>query len=470
MGLMELLEIVQKKWREDESGLQDRANEITQAIKNHIESASDTKSSQDFTEKAYQQYTSIFDPKNGGFGRAPKFPTAHNLLFLMEYYSMYQQEHALHMTETTLVQMYRGGIFDHIGYGFSRYSTDDIWLAPHFEKMLYDNALLLMAYSRAYAITEKPLYKDIALKIIEYVIRELQHPDGGFYSAQDADSDRVEGKFYLLTPREIIQCIGEKDGEKFNTAFDITEKGNFEGKSIPNLLKTPQEDWTSWEKHLPALRTYRRERYHLHKDDKILSAWNGLMIAAMAQAHRLLKESPAGSIISHAKKAASYIEENLIAEGEIFTSFREGRRSTQGFLDDYAFMGLGMLEMYLATLDGNYLRKATEICQKAVELFFDKEQVGFNLSGIKNEQMIFNLKEVYDGAMPSGNSVMAYNMVMLSKLGKWEDEAAVLEKHLEFMNSSTENYPAGHSFFGLAMLESRKPVYQYCTEDGCIAI
>ena len=443
MGLTELLEKVWQKWREEPEALHDSANEITATVKKHIENPINSGGADEQAESAYRIYAKTFDSANGGFGRAPKFPSPHNLLFLLEYHRIYDDAHALHMVEKTLEQMYRGGIFDHLGYGFSRYSTDDYWLAPHFEKMLYDNAMLIMAYTRAYEITGRKLYKDITEKTIEYVLRELTHPEGGFYSAEDADSDGEEGKFYLLEPQEVTKCLGEREGIAFCLMYDITERGNFEGKSIPNLLNT--DALSGLEKHHAALRDYRRSRHELHKDDKILSAWNGLMIAALARCS-----------LNDAKRAAQFVEEHLMQDGEVFTSWRDGRRTTQGFLDDYACMALAMIELYNATLEREYLQKATTLCKKAVQLFFDNNQGGFRISGAKNEQMILDLKEVYDGAIPSGNAVMAYNMISLSLLHSWED-IATLDKHMAFMSGQASRHPSGHSFFWLAWLLQNNP-------------
>ena len=457
MGLSELLTNISHRWAEDPKTLHDRADEITNAVKTHV---SDDAHSMPHVrheaghELAYRMFAKTFDAANGGFGRAPKFPSPHNLLFLLEYHRIFDDAHALHMVEKTLEKMYRGGIFDHIGYGFSRYSTDDRWLAPHFEKMLYDNALLIMAYNRAFEATGRKLFKDVAEKTIDYVLRELTHPEGGFYSAQDADSDGEEGKFYLFEQKEVLECLGDREGMAFCLMYDITEQGNFEGKNILNLLKT--DALACLEKHHLPLRKYREKRHALHKDDKILSAWNGLMIAALAQ-----------SATTQAKRAVEFAENNLMQNGEIFTSHRNGRRTAQGFLDDYAFMAFAMIELYNATLEQEYLNKAAKICKKAVELFFDCEKGGFRLSGTKNEQMIFELKEVYDGAMPSGNSVMAYNMVLLSQLFAWDDKAT-LDKHMNFMENQAANHPSGHSFFWLAWLLQNHPPRSEFICDGVI--
>ncbi len=236
IGLKELLLAVYEQWKVDRKELLESADEII-AFLNRQTTVGNNINMQ-LLDSAFEIYKSIFDDKFGGFGEAPKFPTPHNLLFLMQYYEKNGNKDALKMVEKTLLQMYRGGMFDHIGGGFSRYSTDRYFLVPHFEKMLYDNALLILAYCRAYQITKKQVYCDVAEKTATYILREMTSPEGGFYSAQDADSEGVEGKYYLLEPDEIIELLGEKKGKEFNQYFDITDRGKFEGKNIPNLLKS----------------------------------------------------------------------------------------------------------------------------------------------------------------------------------------------------------------------------------------
>jgi len=452
-GLTELLETVRQKWQADDSALLERADEITKAVQVYTEMDGIGEANTDMLiKKAYRDFSARFDSAYGGFGTAPKFPSPHNLMFLIEYDRVFSSTHALYMAEKTLTQMYRGGIFDHIGYGFSRYSTDEQWLAPHFEKMLYDNAMLVMAYTRMYTATGNTLYKDVAKKAIQYVLRELGHPEGGFYSAQDADIEGEEGKFYLLEPQEVIDCLGPEDGAVFNETYDITESGNFEGKNIPNLLKSEK---VTDDKLISKLQKYRQSRYKLHKDDKVLASWNGLMIAALAQAYMAF--SPCDEhIIDSAKRAVLFAENSLMSGTEVFTSFREGRRSAQGFLDDYACMCFAMIEMHRATCDEQYLHKASALCKKAAGLFFDVQEGGFRTSGTQNETLILDLKETYDGAAPSGNSIMAYNMVMLSLFDAWESEDT-LQKHLGFMSKSAGRNPAGQSFFLTALLLHNSP-------------
>lgn len=240
IGLWELLSVIHEKWENDRPTLLRQADEIVAHLSRS--SAAGDMPVTNLTEAAVKLYRQSYDPKNGGFGRAPKFPAPHNLLFLLTYYERHGDAACLEMAEQTFLQMYRGGLFDHLGFGFFRYSTDAQFLIPHFEKMLYDNALLIMGYCKAYTVTKKRLYLEIAEKTAAYILREMTDPEGGFYSAQDADSDGEEGKFYLFTPDEVENLLGQKEGEAFCRHFGITESGNFEGKSLPNLLDSDISD------------------------------------------------------------------------------------------------------------------------------------------------------------------------------------------------------------------------------------
>lgn len=487
IGLQELLLAIQEKWKNDRKSLLDSAEDVISHLNSETKNVITSKESEmiedadvQLIETAFGHYCRLFDRNNGGFGRAPKFPTPHNLLFLMRYYEKSGKKEALNMVEKTLTQMYLGGIFDHIGGGFSRYSTDDYFLVPHFEKMLYDNALLVMAYCKAYQLTGNSIYYVVAKRTADYVLEEMTSVEGGFYSAQDADSEGVEGKYYLFGPKEIIQICGETEGRKFNQYFDITERGNFEGKSIPNLLKqseldeksnsvlSSQDNEQSYKRNglLYSLRNnqfeqdfeeckkkiyeYRKKRYELHLDDKILTSWNGLMISAMCYLYRISGDR---NYLEAAIKAQSFIEKNLCENNTLFVSFREGKRGGIGFLDDYANEILALLHLYEATFNTDYLEKAKMFCEKAMDHFYDKENGGFFLYGKDNESLILRPKETYDGAVFSGNSSMAYNLVKLFYLTGEDKFSETAEKQLKFLASEAREYPSGHAMFLIALLE-----------------
>ena len=271
--LMDLLERVADLWKNNREELLRAGNQITAAI-NQGQTGNGSQPDRRLVERAYRQLAQRFDHKWGGFGAAPKFPTPHNLLLLMRYADTLQESNAMKMAEITLEDMARGGIFDHIGGGFSRYSTDEMWLVPHFEKMLYDNALLLIAYTKAYQHTKRECFADTAHRTARYLTWELISEEGGCYCGQDADSEGVEGKYYVFTPEEVKAVLGEGDGEEFCRLYDITDSGNFEGKSIPNRIHSSENGWEMDDPRLGKLYNYRLSRTQLHKDDKILLSWN----------------------------------------------------------------------------------------------------------------------------------------------------------------------------------------------------
>lgn len=290
--------------------------------------------------EAYELFTRIFDHNFGGFGSPPKFPSPHNLLFLLRYCQYEKQSNALLMVEKTLDAKARGGIFDHIGGGFSRYSTDRRWLVPHFEKMLYDKALLILAYTEAYQITKNRRYSNVMRRTADYILRELTSPEGGFYRGQGADSDGVEGKYYTFTPDEITKVLGKEKGEKFCLMYGITDKGNFEGKSIPNLIGKSDDAMREEAPELEALYEYSKQRVSLHKDDKILLSWNGWTIAALARAEFTLNDT---RYLSAAVTAQRFIEKKMTDENNrLFHRYRDGEAAYPGQVDDYAVYTLAL--------------------------------------------------------------------------------------------------------------------------------
>lgn len=436
---------------------------------------------------ALEYFRATFDHVSGGFGTAPKFPSPHNLMLLLAT--------APQMAEKTLLQMYKGGIFDHIGGGFSRYSTDDEWLAPHFEKMLYDNALLAIAYTLAYAKTQNVFFRHVAKRILRYLMREMHSSDGGFYAAQDADTDGEEGKYYLLTPKEIDAVLG-KEAQAFCSRYDITDTGNFEGKSIPNLLKSAaniepadadmlvtsvpaayvsEGSAASTENHaftnaLDQLYEYRKVRSQLHRDEKILSGWNSLAAAAFAFAGRIFGNE---ELILTAEETVAFIQDELTANDILLASLAPTGKGIPAFLDDYAFYTLALLQVYRATQNSRYLSQAIGTAIQTIEQFWDEKGHGFFFSGKENEKLITAVKETYDGAIPSANAVMSYNLTQLIKNienGKiHQTPTGVLAqlkdiqcKHNDFMDKQSSMQPAGHSFY----LFARFPLREIDCQDG----
>lgn len=453
-GLVELLERVTFLWKNERQKLLRAGNEITQAI-NQNQSGSRQEPDRAIIETAFQQLLRRFDHKWGGFGSAPKFPTPHNLLFLMRYAHALQEPNALKMATVTLEDMARGGIHDHIGGGFSRYSTDEKWLVPHFEKMQYDNALLLMSYVTAYLHTKEEHFADVAHRTADYILRELTDEQGGFYCGQDADSEGVEGKYYVFTPEEVKTVLGETDGAEFCRLYDIADSGNFEGKSIPNRINATKEGWDREDLRLQKLYDYRLQRTQLHKDDKILLSWNGWTIIALTKAGQALGEK---RYLDGAIKAHQFIRKEMTDEHDrLYLRWRDGEAANAGQLDDYGVYALALLELYRVTLDAAYLQEAIHRAEQMMELFEDKEQVGYFMTASDSEQLIARPKETYDGAIPSGNSVAAMVLQRLASLTgeiKWQDAA---ERQMAFLAAAIGQYPASSCFGVLAMMDALYP-------------
>jgi hypothetical protein len=456
-GLVEILAEVRDKWGKDRDLLVEAAEKVTSTLFAEKSKGQGKELGGKTLLKAFFQARGRFDKEFGGFGTAPKFPTPHNLSLLLRYWKRSGDKEALDMVEHTLERMYRGGIYDHIGYGFSRYSTDKKWLAPHFEKMLYDNALLALAYIEGYLATGRKLYARVAKEIFTYILRDMTSPEGGFYSAEDADSEGEEGKFYVWTPAEIIDILGDKDGKTFCELFDITPKGNFEGRNIPNLIATApfnaaegltmeaEEAAGSIQSMREKLFNAREKRVHPYKDDKILASWNGLMIAALARGAAVFGED---IYRDAAERAVEFVFKSMRrADGRLLARYRDGESAYPAYLDDYAFLTWGLLELYEATFNVSHLERAIELTGQMIDLFWDEENGGFYFNGKDAEQLISRPKEVYDGALPSGNSVALLNLMRLARLTVDEKLTEIAEKQVKAFSGSIVEYPWGYTHF-----------------------
>lgn len=450
-GLLTILKRVHALWKERREDLTGSAEKVVEAMQEKV--AGDMVMDHDeLIIRAYEVFRMSFDNAYGGFGSSPKFPTPHNLIFLLRYRYVYKDSAALSIVEKTLDAMYRGGIFDHIGFGFSRYSTDSKWLVPHFEKMLYDNALLAIAYLEAYRAVRKEKYADAAKKVFTYVLRDMTSPEGAFWSAEDADSEGEEGRFYLWTLDEVIKVLGDKDGERFAGLFDITERGNFEGKNIPNRIniQASESDMEFIEICRERLFQYREQRTHPFKDDKVLTSWNGLMIAALAMGGRILDDA---RYTKAAERACHFIMEKMVREdGRLMTSWRDGSAAILAYADDYAFLVWGLLELYETTFKPEYLKKALELNDDLLKLFWDGQDGGLFLYGEDAEKLIMRPKEVYDGAIPSANSVAALNFLRLSQLTGRADLTDLAQKIFDAFNREVSLSPHSHALFLSALL------------------
>lgn len=483
-GLVDILRELLSLWKNRREELIRAGEEITAAINRTGNAANpgDSKVSRKdhaILRKAYQIFAQQFDPVWGGFGSAPKFPVPHNLLFLMRYAREEEGyraggegSEALRMAERTLDAMAEGGIHDHIGGGFSRYSTDERWLVPHFEKMLYDNALLILAYLEIYRLTGKEKYADTVRHTADYILRELTDERGGFYCGQDADSEGVEGKYYIFTPEEIESVLGKEDGQAFCRLYGITVAGNFEGKNIPNRIRYTENEkkseterardseegekdclgQTAW---LKALYEYRLRRTKLHKDDKILLSWNAWTILAFARAGAVLKED---GYLEAAKRAQRFIETHMTGEdNRLYLRYRDGETAHKGQLEDYAVYVLALLELYGATFQTEYLGNAILRAQQMVAFFEDSEAGGYYISASDAGRLIARPKEIYDGAIPSGNSAAAMALQRLALLtgeNRWQEAAG---RQLGFCAGEIQEYPAGYSYALLAMADAVYP-------------
>ena len=449
-GLFQILPMIADAWT---SKRQDIMTSVGQ-VKNYLNRINSKPSGDNFSTEmitnAYDQFHNGFDEEYGGFYRAPKFPSPHNLIFLMRYHHSFNNKIALDMATKTLKQMRLGGIYDHIGFGFHRYSTDRHWLVPHFEKMLYDQAMIAMAYTEAYHITKDALFAQTAREIFTYVLRDMTATEGGFYSAEDADSEGEEGKFYIWTEQEITKILGEDHSKEFNEVFSITASGNFKDESsgketgfnIPHLKDYTANGNNELETAREKLFNIREKRIHPLKDDKILTDWNGLMIAALAKAAIVLDEP---AYLDAAEKAAEFVL-NSISKGErLLKRYRNDVAALDAHLDDYAFMSWGLLELYEATFATKYLSKSLDLMNIMVEDFWDDKNGGFFLGSDQSEKLIVRSKTAYDGAIPSGNSVAVMNMVKLTRITGNTKWAELAEKTFRVFSEDVNRAPTGYT-------------------------
>ena len=419
---------------------------------------------------AFSDLSARFDESNAGFGRAPKFPSPHTLLFLLRYWKRTGEPRALEMVERTLDQMARGGIYDHVGFGFHRYSTDERWFAPHFEKMIYDQALIAMAYTEAFLATGEEAHKRTAEEIFLYVLRDMTDPAGGFYSAEDADSEGIEGKHYLWTEKEISSLLGEDDARLIVDLYGVESAGNFaEEVGGANILyirrpieKTAEDigvEPDELRRRLDGIRRVlleaRGRRVRPHKDDKILTDWNGLMIAALAKAARAFGED---RYAAAAKKAVDFITASMTTrEGLLYHRYRDGEAAVAGTLDDYVFLAWGLIELYETTFDAGYLENAIDLTEKTIRLFWDPAAGGFYFTSEDGEAMIVRTREIYDGAIPSGNSAAALNLLRLARLTgttRLEDYA---DKIGRLFHEDLTRAPSAFTWFMAALDLARGP-------------
>jgi uncharacterized protein YyaL (SSP411 family) len=469
IGMLDLCRRIKDLWTNNQENINEVVSRVRQALSSSADTAADSDLGLKALDAAYEELSNRFDEERGGFSRAPKFPSPQNLLLLMRYWKRTKNQRALHMVLKTLQEMRRGGIYDHVGYGFHRYSTDAEWLLPHFEKMLYDQAGLMMAYTEAYQITGELTYRDTLAEIKTYITREMANPDGAFYAAQDADSEGVEGKFYVWSYDEVSNLLSAKESEAFLHSYGICREGNFQdeatgddtGQNILRLvadidrladdLSMESDDLraalTSGRKKLFEARS---ERVKPSRDDKVLADWNGYMIAALAKAGAATGDT---SFVETAERAMEAILTKLKEEnGRLLHTL-----GVPAFLDDYAYVSWGMLELYEATFNPLYLREASSLMDVMLRHFWDGDSGGFLFTSDESEELLMKRKDAYDGAMPSGNSVALYSMIRLARfLGNPDLEQKAAETLAAF-SSQIERMPSAYSMMliGLEFAQGR---------------
>lgn len=450
LGLLPLLRQVAARWADGTGSFLKAADDLTDFLRRSAAPLPGADDAETAIRAAAAQLADSFDEEYGGFGTAPKFPSPHNLLFLLRYAKLSGDKAARHQVDRTLQQLYRGGIFDHLGGGFARYSTDREWLAPHFEKTLYDNALLALCYTEAWQDGHMALYRDVAERTLDYCLRELKTASGGFASGQDADANGVEGAYYLLTPDEVAAVLGESEGKHFAECYDITPEGNFHGKSIPNLLLNTRWQFVpeGYGVHREKLRHFRQQRMALARDDKVLTGWNGLLLCALARAAWAFGDA---RLLDEAHELAAFLAGTLLHGERLSAVYCEGKCSQEGKLDDYAFFALGLLELYRADFDPAHIVLSKLLAEQILARFADADG-SFFMTPSDGEALILRPKELRDGALPCGNSAAALLFDTLFRLTaepRWRDDS---DRVKTCLRAVLGDYPAGSCAGLTAML------------------
>ncbi len=437
-GFGSVLQSLAHAWQQDRARVEESGAQVLEQLKRHSDLSAGSENhdpGKDVLDSAYYAFRRAFDPRLGGFGGAPKFPRPSVLNFLLRYYASADQDEALDMVLLTLREMAKGGMHDQLGGGFHRYSVDERWFVPHFEKMLYDQAQLAVSYLEAFQITREPLYADVARGIFEYVLRDLAHPEGGFYSAEDADSatdrakptEKHEGAFYVWSHSELVEALGPGDAAAFSKRYGVEERGNVHedphGEFIGlNILyqANPNEEPGLLAKSRDTLMRVRSARPRPHLDDKILAGWNGMMISAFAKGAQILGEP---RYEEAARRALVFLRSNMWREQDsmLLRRYRDGDAAIEGFLDDYAFLALALLDMYETSFDAADLAWAGQLAQRAMELFEDPQSGGFFSTPAQQADLVLRLKDDYDGAEPSGNSGLVLALLRLARMTGRED-------------------------------------------------
>jgi uncharacterized protein YyaL (SSP411 family) len=475
-GFRDVLERVHEAWQERRTDVERGAAELTEAVSRMSQSHAAPESLEvSLLEVAEDTRLRIADRVHGGFGQAPKFPHPMDLRLLLRTWKRFGRADARDVALLTLDKMAAGGIYDHLGGGFHRYSTDARWLVPHFEKMLYDNALLASAYLDAFQATGEPRYATVVRETMDYVLREMTHPDGGFYSTQDADSEGEEGKFFVWTATEVESVLGPEESRVFCYCYDVTPEGNWEGQNILNRVKTTAQaarvlglSETDLERLLADSRkklfARRERRVHPGRDEKILAGWNGLMIAAMARAGRVLDEP---RFTAAAARCADFLLKQLrTPEGRLLHVFKDGNARLAAYLDDYACAVDALVEVYQATFEPSYVAAAAELAADLIARFSDEATGGFFYTAHDHEALIARSKDLHDNATPSGNGMAAYALLRLARLCGREDFETAGRRTLEMLSGEMARTTMGEGQALLALDDLLGPAYELVLSDG----
>jgi len=475
-GFLDVLERVHEAWEERRADVERGAAELTEAVSRASQTHAAPESLDvSLLEMAEDTRLRIADRVHGGFGQAPKFPHPMDLRLLLRTWKRFGRAEARDMVLLTLDKMAAGGIYDHLGGGFHRYSTDARWLVPHFEKMLYDNALLGSAYLDAFQVSGEPRYATVVRETMDYVLREMTHPDGGFYSTQDADSEGEEGKFFVWTKSEVESVLGPEEGRVFCYCYDVMPEGNWEGHTILNRVKTNAQaarvlglSEADLQRVLAESRkklfARREERVHPGRDEKILAGWNCLMIAAMARAGRVLDEP---RLTATAARSADFLLKQLrTPEGRLLHVFKDGKARLAAYLDDYACAIDALVEVYQATFDPRYVAAAAELADDLIARFSDKSTGGFFYTAHDHEALIARSKDLHDNATPSGNGMAAYALLRLARLCGREDSETAGRRTLEMLSGEMAHTTMGEGQALLALDDLLGPAYELVVSDG----
>jgi uncharacterized protein YyaL (SSP411 family) len=452
IGMLDLVPRIGHLWAFRRGELLQTADRVVGSLGGSMQSAPGDGPGPEALAQAYGELKEVFDAQHGGFGTAPKFPSPYSIGFLLRYYTRSGDDTALEMAERTLDAMASGGLYDHLGGGFHRYSTDREWRVPHFEKMLYDQALLVIAYSEAYQATQKRKYAEVVRKTVEYLLRDMRDTGGGFYSAEDADSEGEEGRFYLWTKEEVRSVLDDREAKAFTAAFGITPEGNYRDEASGartgrNILyrtahfenpagKTggPDGDNTFIENARQKLFAARSSRLRPHRDEKILADWNGLAAASLAVAGRVFGEP---EYTQASQEVVRFVLKNMRSRnGRLFHTYAEKEARIPAYADDYAFTIWGLLELYETTFETRYLEEAVTVSETFVTHFWDKESGGFFFTADDGEPLFIRTKEFYDSAVPSGNSVAMMNLL---RLGRITGDTGYDERAMRLVRANSEN-------------------------------